>query len=306
MWITPSEETREVCGTRYINSQVEEEKVEVCKQLMDFFTVCRETRSERRKSRKREEGGQNLFSSLCQHFWESSGGLRSLFKRLKSLWNHFVLWEIYNVQSVQQQHESRNIQVLFTFCQRFDQGHQTRPLPTRTDWSLRVLVYVRKLHPNSCSSCSEQTEQQVPPQSAPSPAVDLLGYFTTSVIYEGVCGTFGGCRPAQPLALWWSYRAERTRNCWYSGENQQPGHHSNVTSQCPCKPQIRIFKRFTCLVKVSKNVIYHGSYYIFIFVICSWWPQLETVSSSDSATENLILLTGSLVFCSSSVWSEHK
>lgn len=46
---------------------------------------------------------------------------------------------------------------------------------------------VRKLQPNSCSSCSEQTEQQVPPQSAPSPAVDLLGYFTTSVIYEGVC-----------------------------------------------------------------------------------------------------------------------
>lgn len=50
-----------------------------------------------------------------------------------------------------------------------------------------MLVCVRKLQPNSCSSCSEQTEQQVPPQSAPSPAVDLLGYFTTSVIYEGVC-----------------------------------------------------------------------------------------------------------------------
>lgn len=94
MWITPSEETREVCGTRYINSQVEEEKVGVCKQLMDFFTVCRESRSERRKSRKREEGGQNFFSSLCQHFRESSGGLRSLFKRLKSLWNHFVAGNI--------------------------------------------------------------------------------------------------------------------------------------------------------------------------------------------------------------------
>ena len=93
MWITPSEETREVCGTRYINSQVEEEKVGVCKQLMDFFTVCRESRSERRKSRKREEGGQNFFSSLCQHFLESSRGLISLFKRLKSLWN--LLWEIY-------------------------------------------------------------------------------------------------------------------------------------------------------------------------------------------------------------------
>lgn len=44
MWITPSEEKRgeerreEWTGvTRYINSQVEEEKVGVYKQLMDFF-----------------------------------------------------------------------------------------------------------------------------------------------------------------------------------------------------------------------------------------------------------------------------
>lgn len=126
---------------------------------------------------------------------------------------------------------------------------------------------VRKLQPNSCSSCSEQTEQQVPPQSAPSPAVDLLGYFTTSVIYEGVCA--GRLEDADLPSRSHSDGLKKTRNCWDSGGNQQPGHHSDVISQCPCKPQIRVFKRVTCEVKVSTKC------HIIVHITCS--------SSSSSA-----------------------
>lgn len=49
------EERRAVGAIRYINLPVEEEKGGVCKQLMDFFTVCRESLSKRRKCRKREK-----------------------------------------------------------------------------------------------------------------------------------------------------------------------------------------------------------------------------------------------------------
>lgn len=62
MWITPSEERRAVCVIRYINSQVEEEKVGVCKQLMNFFTVCRESQS------KRQRGGGEKRQKKCIFF----------------------------------------------------------------------------------------------------------------------------------------------------------------------------------------------------------------------------------------------
>lgn len=81
---------------------------------------------------------------------------------------------------------------------------------------------------------------------------------------------------------------KKTRNCWDSGGNQQPGHHSDVISQCPCKPQIRVFKRVTCEVKVSTKC------HIIVHITCSSSSSSagdrSSDSSNDSATENLILL----------------
>lgn len=50
---------------RYINSRVEEEKVGVCKQLMDFFhSLSRVTEKEEEKKKKRRKRSKLVFFSL--------------------------------------------------------------------------------------------------------------------------------------------------------------------------------------------------------------------------------------------------
>lgn len=50
------EERRAACVIRYINSQAEEEKVGVCKQLMDFFhSLSRVTEQEEEEQKEREQ-----------------------------------------------------------------------------------------------------------------------------------------------------------------------------------------------------------------------------------------------------------